>query len=128
MRWFGTLLLLVLVPVLVVAQTSAPNTGSDPATSVADELKALREAMAQQLQQMAQQQQQIEALQKQLAAKTAGTPHVEDAALRTNAPANTAAIASDAQQPEAPKASPLSFRIGGADFTPGGFVDFENVF
>jgi hypothetical protein len=27
-----------------------------------------------------------------------------------------------------PKESPLSFRIGGTDFTPGGFVDFENVF
>lgn len=26
------------------------------------------------------------------------------------------------------KESPLSFRIGGTDFTPGGFVDFENVF
>src|SRR6266481_1657332 len=24
--------------------------------------------------------------------------------------------------------SPLSFRIGGTEFTPGGFVDFENVF
>src|SRR5262249_32127885 len=31
-------------------------------------------------------------------------------------------------QPEKPKESPLSFRIGAADFTPGGFVDFENVF
>src|SRR5262249_40629332 len=27
-----------------------------------------------------------------------------------------------------PKESPLSFRIGGAEFTPGGFVDFENIF
>jgi hypothetical protein len=26
------------------------------------------------------------------------------------------------------KESPLSFRIGGTEFTPGGFVDFENVF
>src|SRR5262249_25110303 len=35
---------------------------------------------------------------------------------------------SDTAQGEPPKQSPLSFRIGGADFTPGGFVDFENVF
>ncbi len=128
MRWLGKLCFLVLVPGLVMAQTSTSNTGSTPATSVADELKALREAMTQQQQQIAQQQQQIDNLQKQLEAKTAGTPHVENAALRTNAPAETAAIASDAQKPEAPKESPLSFRIGGADFTPGGFVDFENVF
>src|SRR5262252_9556266 len=112
MRWFGTLLLLVLVPALVMAQTSAPNTGSTPATSVADELKALREAMAQQQQQIAQQQQRIDALQKQLETKTAGTPHVEDAALHTNAPANTTvAVKSDAAQDQPAKESPLSFRI-----------------
>src|SRR5215471_2880414 len=129
MRWFGKLCFLVLVPGLVVAQTSTPTTGSTPATSVADELKALREAMAQQQQQIAQQQQRIDALQKQLDTKTAGTPHVEDATLRTNTPSDTvSAVASDTQQPEQAKESPLSFRIGGADFTPGGFVDFENVF
>src|SRR5262249_18518872 len=98
MRWFEKLLLLVLVPGLMVAQTSTPNTGSAQATSVAEELKAWREAMAQRQQQIARQQEQIDALQKQLEATTAGTPHVEDAALRTNAPANnTAATASDAQ-------------------------------
>ena len=32
------------------------------------------------------------------------------------------------QETEQPKSSPLSFRIGGTEFTPGGFVDFENVF
>ena len=129
MRWFGKLCFLVLVPGLVVAQTSTPTTGSTPATSVADELKALREAMAQQQQQIAQQQQRIDALQKQLDTKTAGTPHVEDATLRTNTPSDTvSAVASDTQQPEQAKESPLSFRIGGADFTPGGFVDFENIF
>src|SRR5262249_51221360 len=128
MRWFGKLLWLVLVPGLVMAQTSTPNTGSTPATSVADELKALREAMTQQQQQIAQQQQQIEKLQKEVEATTAGNPHVENAALHTNAATNVPAVASDTQQPEKPKESPLSFRIGGADFTPGGFVDFENVF
>src|SRR5262252_2775104 len=126
MRWFGTLLLLVLVPALVMAQTSAPNTGSTPATSVAAELKALREAMAQQQQQIAQQQQRIDTLEKALEAKTAGTPHVEDAALHTNPTATTNAVASDMQE-KVPE-SPLSFRIGAAEFTPGGFVDFENIF
>jgi len=82
MRWLAKICLLVLAPV-ALAQTNAQNAPSDP-TSVASELKALREAMAQQQQQIAQQQQQIDSLQKALEAKTAGTPHVEDATLRTN--------------------------------------------
>jgi hypothetical protein len=115
----------VLAPGLVWAQTTAQNAPSDP-TSVAAELKALREAMAQQQQQIAQQQQRIDTLEKALEAKTAGTPHVEDAALHTNPTATTNAVASDMQE-KVPE-SPLSFRIGGAEFTPGGFVDFENIF
>jgi uncharacterized coiled-coil protein SlyX len=110
-----------------LAQNSAQNTGT---SSVADDLKALREAIAQQQQQIAQQQQQmvqqqqeLDKLQKALDEKTAGTPHVENAALHTPAPATVAV-----QDTEKPKESPLSFRIGGADFTPGGFVDFENIF
>src|SRR5260370_2150548 len=94
-------------------------------SSLADELKALREAvtaqqqqiaqqqqqMTQQQQQMAQQQQMIEKLQQTLAANTAGTAHVEDAALHTNAPASPATVASDAVQQEKANESPLSFRI-----------------
>src|SRR5215469_3413227 len=125
MRWVAKICLLVLAPGLVWAQTIAQNAPSDP-TSVAAELKALREAMAQQQQQIAQQQQRIETLEKALEAKTAGTPHVEDAALHTNPAATTNTVASDMQEKVAE--SPLSFRIGGAEFTPGGFVDFENIF
>jgi hypothetical protein len=125
MRWVAKICLLVLAPGLMLAQTTAQNAPSDP-TSVAAELKALREAMAQQQQQIAQQQQQIDKLQKALEAKTAGTPHVEEATLHTNAPAATNAVASDMQE-KAPE-SPLSFKIGAAEFTPGGFVDFENIF
>jgi len=117
--------LLVLAPGLALAQTNAPNASSDT-TSIASELKALREAMTQQQQQIARQQQQIENLQKALEAKTSGTPHVEDATLHTGTPAENNAVASDME--EQVKESPLSFRIGGADFTPGGFVDFENIF
>src|SRR5215469_9178725 len=86
MRWLAKICLLVLVPGLALAQTNAQNAPSDP-TSVASELKALREAMAQQQQQIAQQQQQIDTLEKALESKTAGTPHVEDATLHTNLPA-----------------------------------------
>ena len=125
MRWVAKICLLVLAPGLVWAQTTAQNAPSDP-TSVAAELKALREAMAQQQQQIAQQQQRIDTLEKALETKTAGTPHVEDAALHTNTTATTTAVASDMQE-KVPE-SPLSFRIGAAEFTPGGFVDFENIF
>jgi len=103
-----------------MAQTNAANT----APSVVDELKALRETMAKQRAQMAQQREQIEALQKELNEPESAVPHVEDAALHTNAPINANVVQSD----QKPKESPLSFRIGGTEFTPGGFVEFENVF
>src|SRR5262249_45198911 len=128
---------LVLATGMALAQANPPGS-----STVADELKAMRDAIAAQQQQIAQQQQQISDQRQQISLQQqqiqdlklamgegkSGTPHVENAALRTNAPAETAAVASDAQQPEKPKESPLSFRIGAADFTPGGFVDFENVF
>src|SRR5260370_13339273 len=126
MRWVAKICFLVLAPGLMLAQTTAQNAQSDR-TSVGTELKALREAMGQQKQQIAQQEQQIDKLTKALEETTAGTPHVENATLTTNAPATANAVASDVQE-EKPKESPLSFRIGAAEFTPGGFVDFENVF
>jgi hypothetical protein len=128
---------LVLASGMALAQANPAGS-----SNVTDELKAMRDAiaaqqqqiaqqqqkMAQQDQKMAQQEQKIDALQKQLDVKTAGTPHVEDAALHTNGAAGTPAVASDTQQPERPKESPLSFRIGGTDWTPGGFMDFNNIF
>jgi hypothetical protein len=123
MTWLGRICFLVLASGVALAQ-NAQNSGPAGATSVADELKALHEAMAQQQQQIAQQQQQIDTLKKALDEKNSGTPHVEDAALHTNAPTTADVV----QGEEKPKESPLSFRIGGTEFTPGGFVDFENVF
>jgi len=85
----------------------------------------LREAISQQQKQISQQQQQIQTLEQQLENKTSGTPHVADASMRTvTTPVNATVV----QETEKPKESPLSFRIGGTDFTPGGFVDFENIF
>jgi len=117
----------VLASGLALGQASTPSSGSAGSTSVADELKALREAIGEQQKQIAQQQQQIQTLEQNLAAKTAGTPHVADASLTTptSASATASAIQSDVEKA---KESPLSFRIGAAEFTPGGFVDFENVF
>ncbi len=128
---------LVLASGMALAQANPPGS-----STVADELKAMRDAIAAQQQQIAQQQQQISEQRQQITQqqqqiqdlklavneRNSGTPHMENAALRSNAPAETAALASDAQQPEKPKESPLSFRIGGTDWTPGGFMDFNNIF
>jgi len=125
MRLLEKMCFVVLASGLALGQATATNSGSAGTGSVADELKALREAISQQQKQISQQQQQIQTLEQQLQSKISGTPHVADAALRT-APVPVAATV--VQETEKPKESPLSFRIGGTDFTPGGFVDFENVF
>lgn len=125
MRLLEKMCFVVLASGLALGQATATNSGSAGTGSVADELKALREAISQQQQQISQQQQQIQTLEQQLENKTSGTPHVADASMRT---APVPVKATITQEVEKPKESPLSFRIGNTDFTPGGFVDFENVF
>ena len=139
MRLLEKMCFVVLASGLALGQATASNSGSAGTGSVADELKALREAISEQQKQISQQQQQIQTLQQQLQDKaqpkqqpvatvspriTEGTAHVQDASLHTTPVAATTVV----QETERPKESPLSFRIGGTDFTPGGFVDFENVF
>ena len=123
MRFLRSMSLVVLASGMALAQASSG--GQDQNSSVADELKAMREAMATQQAQIAQQQKQIETLQQALDAKTTVAPHVENAALTTNNAPEVPVAQADVQKP---KESPLSFRIGGTDFTPGGFVDFSNIF
>jgi hypothetical protein len=134
MRLLQKVSFVVLASGLALGQATATNSGSAGTGSVADELKALREAISQQQQQISQQQQQmskqqqqIQTLEQQLENKTSGTPHVADASMRT-APVPVPVNTTVTQEVEKPKSSPLSFRIGGTEFTPGGFVDFENVF
>ncbi len=110
MKSIGRFCFLVLASGMALAQANPPSS-----STVADDLKAMREAIAAQQKQIAQQQQQIESLTKALDAKTTVAPHVENAALTNNAPVNnTPNIQSDVDKP---KESPLSFRIGGAEFT-----------
>jgi cell division protein FtsB len=129
MKLVQKVLFILLASTLALGQTPAAN--NDSAGSVADELKALREAIAEQQKQIAQQQKQIAQQQEhiqtleQRVAGTPGAPHVADAALHTATPTTAT---NTVQETEKPKESPLSFRIGGTDFTPGGFVDFENIF
>ena len=128
MKFLQKLSFLLLASCLAMGQ--APSPAADDPNSVAAEIKALREALAAQQQQIAQQQQQIEKLQKQSAASSqqdstsADAGRLVNASLNTNSPVNVAARPPQ----EKAKESPLSFKIGAADFTPGGFVDFENVF
>src|SRR5579864_5039561 len=150
MRLLEKMCFVVLASGLALGQATAPNSGSAQSGSVSDELKALREAISQQQQQIAQQQQQLQTLQQKLDEKNstkqaqqddsssssagtsssnatrmaAGTPHVANASLNTTPVSATATMAQDVEKRE----SPLSFRIGGTEFTPGGFIDFENVF
>jgi hypothetical protein len=143
MRSLKTFCFLVIISGLVVAQTSAPNTVADP-PNLADELNKLREAiteqqksMQKQQDQIAEQQQEIETLRSQVSAKAQLSANAADASPRLLNTALTKVGASEhaaepnsnaAVQESKTKESPLSFRIGGADFTPGGFVDFENIF
>ena len=134
MRFLKSLGFLVVFSTLMFAQAVSSNVASAPGSStVADQLKQLQDAMAAQQKQIAIQQQEIEALRGQLA--TRGEARVVDAAMHTVEPADTmataVAVGQSSSMPEAEekaKSSPLSFRIGEAEFTPGGFVDFTTVF
>jgi len=112
---------IVFVSGLLAAQTSAP---APSPSDIASEIQALRDAVKAQQQQIAEQQKQIEALKSQVA--NTSTPHLANATLKPVAqPA--LAVSSDVPMQEQPK-SPLSFKIGDADFTPGGFLDFTSFF
>ncbi len=147
MKFLRILCFIVLASSLLLGQGSTSNTNAD-SNSVSDELKKLQNALTeqqkqiiQQQQQMADQQKEIEKLRQQVnvqAVSSKGTvaPQLVNATLNTTGAANPATMpASDAPQDRPPTTqpeaqgskSPLSFRIGAAEFTPGGFADFENV-
>ena len=134
MKLVSTCLLTLLLSGVLVAQTGPaaqdqPADPAKPAVVTAAQVQALHDALAAQQKQIDRQQQELEALRRRLAGQ--GAPQLADAALHTSSSATTArAVAGDAVAPdeEKPKESPLSFRIGGAEFTPGGFADFETIF
>jgi hypothetical protein len=121
MKVFKAVVFLLLISSLMFGQSNPQSAAqaSDDA-KITGQIKGLQDAIARQ-------QQQIEALRQELAEKKQAdsTPHLTNAALTTGAAsANTSLV----QEKEKPAESPLAFRIGGTDFTPGGFVDFTNVF
>lgn len=116
MKLFQRVFFLLLVSSLVFGQSPTNNANSDD-NRISNQIKSLQDAITNQ-------QQQIESLRQELAARKQAdaTPHLANAALTT--PSTTSVV----QETEKPKQSPLSLRIGGMDFTPGGFVDFQNIF
>jgi hypothetical protein len=114
------------------------TTGADPLRQLREQLASQQRQMAEQEKQLAEQlrllneereqiarqQSEIEKLEQQMVPAAApGAPRLRDLTL-TDAPV----AGMDAPEETKPRESPLSFRIGGMDFTPGGFVELENVF
>jgi hypothetical protein len=147
-----TVWLLLLVPSLVYGQTTGPQSPSTTnASDVGAELTALREALLRTQQQVAAQQQEIEILKAQSkagqppAGSTAPMSAATEAPPPATMPSNTGspwlapeihngAVGASVQpatgrteqaQDNAPAAS---IKLGDAVLTPGGFVDFENIF
>jgi hypothetical protein len=142
--------LLLVAPGLACGQAATQSADSAKNNSdVAAQLEALRAALSQTQQQVAAQQQEIQLLKSQLNngqhnAVTAVTPVPSSAAnpVQPNGPSpNTTpseASVSPSNQPQggfagqpaqfADGQSPGSIRLGDAVLTPGGFVDFENIF
>jgi hypothetical protein len=135
-RIIGTLLpLALMLPVLCLAQGSAQT----------DDIAKLREQIAAQQKQLDQQRQALETAQKALESAQKAIDSQQKlldrlvAAPGAPAAAPKQAAAAPVAPPAAPAAaaatvdtkgrpySPLAFHIGGADFAPGGFMDFSNV-
>src|SRR5580765_2439792 len=118
MKLFRHVWLLLLASSFLLGQSTPSNNTKSDDSRIADQIKTLQDAIASQ-------QQQIETLRQELAERkqAEATPHLANAALTAT---GTSAVV--AQETEKPKESPISFRIGGTDFTPGGFVDFTSVF
>ncbi|HVJ07305.1 MAG TPA: hypothetical protein VM554_02900 [Acidisarcina sp.] len=113
-------------------------------SDIAAEVKVLREALLETQKQLASQQREIDAL-KALSARQDSTDsnaenvaHVLDAAIHSTVSTRPRSeiYRADGKMAELPKSqaegehkeSPLSFKIGGAELTPGGFVDIENIY
>ncbi|MGE5321562.1 MAG: hypothetical protein ACM3SW_01785, partial [Actinomycetota bacterium] len=122
MKSIRTFCLLVLASGMALGQANQTNN-----SNVNDDLRTLKDAIAAQQKQIAEQQKQLEMLEKKLDEKLSAAPRVENATLTTTGASNTG-VAMVQSDTEKPKSSPLSFRIGGTEFKPGGFVDFTNIF
>lgn len=140
-----TLCLFLVMAGSVFGQNAAQQADSRPnATDVGAELRALKQALLETQQQVAAQRREIEALKTQ-AAETAlvnsvqapigADPAAQASLISVSDPAGIYAgsnirvpLPQDDEPQEKEKESPLSFKLGSATFTPGGFFDIENIF
>jgi hypothetical protein len=139
--------LLLMVPGLAYGQTAAQADSSPNTSDVGAEVKALREALLRTQQEVAAQQQEIEILKAQSKTDQAAAPNsatrsaaTEAVSEGTRAPsdlgsamhhddANTSSQSADGQTQLAGQTTPVSsIKLGDAVLTPGGFVDFENIY
>ncbi len=139
MKLLKTFCFLILISGIGMAQSGSGNADSPNAVNIGDELKQLREAVAEQKKAMAEQQKQISRQQQEIeelrtqASPVANTqtsqdqtPRIVDAKLTNSEAPKMPVIQRDPEKQsgaEKVREAPLSFRIGGADFTPGGFMD-----
>jgi hypothetical protein len=96
------------------------------------ELQQLKELLLSQAQQLDAQQQRIATLEEELHSThsvngASATPSTATAAETIVAPAAVTPLQGYGND-QGEKKSPLSFKIGAADFTPGGFLDFTSIF
>ena len=109
------------LPLALPAQELAPG----------DELARLRDQIRAQQKQLDDQRQALEAAQKALASAQAAIDSQQKMLDRLvagrSAPATAPPVARTAEADAGGGDSPLSFRIGGADFAPGGFMDFATA-
>jgi len=132
-RMISSLLALaLLLPVICTAQGASP----------ADDIAKLREQIAAQQQQLDEQRQALDAAQKALATAqkaidsqqklldrlvaAQSAPATGPAPLAVALPVEQAMPAAEVDN-KGGAFSPLAFHVGGADFTPGGFMDFSTV-
>ncbi len=137
---FRALCFLLLLPGLTHGQSQAPTRPADSPASASDlatQVEALRQALLQTQQQVAAQQQEIQVLKTELKSGQPGTAPratASEVAQPTSSQihdgmANAANSPVDQlTQPAALPASAGSIKLGDAVLTPGGFVDFENIF
>lgn len=129
MRLFGRLCFIMMIAAMMPARAPAQSDPANPASDTSkllDQMHKLEEAVAEQQKQISEQRQEIELLRRQMGAQEqstsapggAGSPMLLNASL--GSPTNSTGPQRD---PEKQNESPLSFHIGGAEFTPGGFVD-----
>ena len=142
MKGLCALCLVLMAPGLMWAQASPQKPDSSANNSdVASELATLREALSKTQKQVTSQQEEIESLKQLLTARQPDSASTQQEAHAIDVDSTQPLFTSlssyhganavqqrEAQEEGQEKKSPLSFKIGSADISLGGFVDIENIF